>query len=204
MLAMKHSCRILAVGLLLGPLAGCSDNGDMLFHDLAVFWNEIADVMFSVNDEESAKQVLAANLKRYKARTDQLKIRVINNTDPPNGRLNKTEKEDYNGAYVDYYDEIYATSQRLIHAMQRLDALISAIRERDGSVVKLTELRNLPCTLNIGKNEVAPGFFIVSPDKTKGQQATVGKGLPLPCGGGGGFGGPGGGGGFGGKGGTAR
>jgi hypothetical protein len=207
---MKLTLRFLAVGLLLGPLAGCSDSPDMLFHDLAVFWNEIADVMLSVNDEESAKRALAANLKRYKARTDELKVRIVNNTDPPNGKLNKTEKEDYNGAFVDYYDEIYATSQRLLHAMQRLDALISSIKASGGAVDKLTEVRNLPCTLNINKNEVAPGFFIVAPDKTKGQMANVGPGLGLPCGGGGapggggGFGRPGGGGGFGGKGGTAR
>jgi hypothetical protein len=190
MLAMKYTVRVLAVGVILGSLAGCSDSPEMLFHDLVVFWNEMADTMLTVNDEETAKQVMATRAKQYKARADVLKKRITNVTNPPNGKLDKTEKEDYNASTLDYIDDLMATNKRLSLALKRLDAVIAALKAEGSATANLEQVRNLPCAITLEKNELAPGRFDV---KSTSKQVQMTAGVPAPCGGGGGFGGPGGG-----------
>jgi hypothetical protein len=192
MLAMKYTVRVLAVGLLLGSLAGCSDSPEMLFHDLVVFWNEMADTMLTVNDEETAKQVMATRAKQFKARADVLKNRIKNNTNPPNGALNKTEKQDYNDATLDYIEDLMATNKRLTLALKRLDAVIATLKSEGSATANLEQVRGLPCTITLEKSELAPGRFDV---KSTSKQVQMTAGVPSPCvgGGGGGFGGPGGG-----------
>jgi hypothetical protein len=195
---MKNIWRFFVVGLLLVPATGCSDSPEMLYHDLVIFWNEIADTMLTVNDEATAKEVMKTRGKQYKARADVLKDRIMKVTDPPNGKLNKTEKEDYNAATLDYIEELIATSKRLSHALQRLDSIISAIKAKDSSAptTELQTLRDLPCAFdfrgssgggmgNIGK-QLDPGRFIISSEKNAPKG--TGGGVGSPCGAGGGFG----------------
>jgi hypothetical protein len=190
MRAMKYTVRVLAVGLMLGSLAGCSDSPEMLFHDLVVFWNEMADTMLTVNDEETAKQVMATRAKQFKARAEMMRKRITNVTNPPNGKLDKTEKEDYNAATLDYIDDLMATNKRLGLALKRLDAVIAALKAEGSATANLEQVRNLPCAITLERNELAPGRFDV---KSTSKTAQMTGGIPAPCGGGGGLGGPGGG-----------
>jgi hypothetical protein len=54
-------------------------------------------------------------------------------------------------AFLDYYDEMKATGDRLTHASQRLNAVASAIRAKDGSAKtgQLEELAKLPGTFSL-------------------------------------------------------
>jgi hypothetical protein len=158
----------------------------MLFHDLVVLWNEIADIMVSVNDEETATHVMATRAKSLKIKVATFKDRVRNQTNPPNGALNRTEKEDYNAARLDYVDDLAATSQRLIRVRDRLKALIDATKAKGSPTTNLEAVWGLPCGLPIGNNELAPGRIDA---KSTSKQTTILKGEPAPCGLGGGGGG---------------
>ena len=182
---MKYTVRVLAVGVILCSLTGCSDSPEMLFHDLVVFWNEMADTMLSVNDEDTAKQVMATRGKQFKNRADVLKQRITNNTNPPNGALNKTEREDYNAASLDYIDDLMATNKRLSQAMKRLQAIINAT-PKGSPTVSLEAVKNLPCGISFGRADLAPGRFDM---KSTSKHSQVGPGVGLPCGGGAGGGG---------------
>ena len=188
---MKYAVRMLVVGLVLGSLSGCSDSPEMLFHDLVVFWNEIADTMLSVNDEETAKHVMATRGKQFKIKEKVFQDRIKNITNPPNGALNRTEKEDYNNGTLDYIDEIMATNKRLTHGMQRLNSLIAGIKASNPSAdtTNLAQLARLPCDISL-TGGLAPGRFDM---KSTSKNSQVGPGIPSPCGGAGGPGGGGGG-----------
>jgi hypothetical protein len=188
---MKYAVRIVVVALALGSLSGCSDSPEMLFHDLVVFWNEMADTMLSVNDEDTAKQVVATRGKQFKNKAKVLQDRIKNIINPPNGALNRTEKEDYNNGTLDYIDELMATNKRLSRGRERLDALIAGIKAKDASAstASLEAVKNLPCESNL-TGGLAPGRF---DPKSTSKQSQVGPGIPAPCGagagpGGGGFG----------------
>ena len=184
---MKYAVRIVVVGLALGTLSGCSDSPEMLFHDLVAFWNEVADTMLNVNDEETAKQIMATRAKQFKTKEKSLQDRIKNIISPANGALNRTEKEDYNNGTLDYIDELMASNKRLAHGMQRLNSLIAGIKARDASAdtSSLSQLARLPCDINL-TGGLAPGRFDM---KSTSKYSAVGPGIPSPCGGGPGAGG---------------
>jgi hypothetical protein len=140
---MRRTLQVLAVLLAAGPLAGCSDSPDMYFHDVCSFHNEMADVMFSINDEAAAEDANSYWPKLFKEKEEQFKDRMEKLKQRYLEKPNKQDRLEWNGAWYDYYDEALATGKRLEHARQRLDALIGAIQANDGSasVKSLTAVR---------------------------------------------------------------
>jgi hypothetical protein len=135
------------LALVLTSVAGCSDSFDQIFHDILAFYNEVADVMLRTDDEETAKEVMAIQNKLYKAKWDRIKDRLAKRVD----QMDKEQREDMANAFLDYYDEMKATADRLTHATARLKAVIAAINEKDSSAstASLKSLADLPNSFKI-------------------------------------------------------
>jgi hypothetical protein len=140
---MPRRLRLAAVLVLLLGASGCGDNPSVIIHDCLVFWNEVCDYMLLANDDETAKTMLEVEFKCLKLKHDNLKERIDKRL---KNNVDDDQKREYNGAFLDYYDEKVATGQRLYHARQRIDGVIAGIKEKDASAStdNLAKLRDWP------------------------------------------------------------
>ncbi len=141
---MSRRFRFAAAALLLLTASGCGDNAAVLIHDCLVFWNEVCDYMLLANDDESAKRLLDAEFKCLKLKHENIKDRLEKRLKNPDQEV----KDEYNGAWLDYYDEKVATGKRLYNSLERLDSVMQELRKKDNSASTefLTKLHDWPKT----------------------------------------------------------
>lgn len=106
--------RLLLVLLVLG-LTGCGDTPRTIFRDAVTTYNELADVMVRVADEESAEYWAKAKVEAIKKKWASLQTRA-----QMLGRLDKEEKKAILPAFISLLDERLEAQIRLEEQIERL------------------------------------------------------------------------------------
>jgi hypothetical protein len=142
---MKHRLRLLAALVMLGSLTGCSgDSFGSLFHETLAIYNELADNMVFICDEESAGRFMGLPKEKLDKRWHALTQRVQDYLKRLDADANPKIKFDIINQFVDHVDEFLAVQIRLKEQFVRIDDIRYKIyKERYGHLGKKGEVADL-------------------------------------------------------------
>jgi hypothetical protein len=120
---MKHRLRAAALALLLLPTAGCGDSFGSLFHEMLATYNEMADNMLFVCDEDTAEAFTNLRMSKITKRWQKITQRAQEWLKRTDFNDNPKVRYELTNLFIDYSDEYVSVMDRLKEQYERLEQI---------------------------------------------------------------------------------
>jgi hypothetical protein len=137
---MKRALLLGGLFLLLGSASGCMDSPEAAMREATLTYNELADIMTVVYDEDSAKPLVKGKMERLKNKWDGISKRIERFTKAEDPKVNEALLE----GVLATMDELLASAMRVDAEVERLKEIRRQLEENSQSSPSLDDLIKAP------------------------------------------------------------